>query len=98
MTTIPAPIAVPGDQADRLPSDQFYRLSVEQYHEMVRQGILGSDDRVDLLEGWLVRKMSKNPPHRMATKLLTRALEAVVPSGWYVDSQEPFTTDTSEPE
>jgi Uma2 family endonuclease len=100
MTTATAPIAVPpADQGDPpLPSDQLYRLSVEQYHEMIQKGILSTDDRVELLEGWLIRKMSKNPPHRIATKLLTRALEAVVPAGWYVDAQEPITTDTSEPE
>jgi Uma2 family endonuclease len=98
MTIAVAPITMWADQGEPPPSDQLYRLSVEQYHEMVRQGILTNDDRVELLEGWLVRKMSKNPPHRIATKLLTRALEKIVPSGWYVDAQEPITTDTSEPE
>lgn len=98
MTTATAPIVVPADAGEALPSEQLYRLSVEQYHEMIRQGILTGDDQVELLEGWLAQKMSKNPPHRIATKLLTRALEAIVPNGWYVDSQEPITTDTSEPE
>jgi Uma2 family endonuclease len=71
---------------------------VDEYHEMIRAGILKSGDPVELLEGWLILKMSKNPPHRLATYLARKAIEAAVPSGWYVDSQEPITTADSEPE
>jgi len=65
---------------------------------MIRAGILTPDDPVEMLAGWLVYKMPKNPPHRIATKLALQALEAVVPAGCYVDSQEPITLDDSEPE
>jgi Uma2 family endonuclease len=74
------------------------RLSVEQYHQMLRSGILHTEDRVELLEGWLVDKMTKHPPHRVATRLTRGVLEKLVPAGWYVDSQEPVTTIDSEPE
>jgi Uma2 family endonuclease len=98
MTTTAVPITMSPEQSEPPPGEQLYRLSVEQYHDMIRQGILGSDDRVELLEGWLVRKMSKNPPHRATTHLTAEALRRIVPAGWYVDTQEPITTDTSEPE
>jgi Uma2 family endonuclease len=65
---------------------------------MIDKGILGPDDRVELLEGIVVQKMSKNPPHRIATLRTRRALERVVPAGWYVDEQEPITLADSEPE
>ncbi len=78
--------------------DAVFRLSVDQYHEMMRVGILTEDDRIELLEGILVPKMSKNPPHRVATLLVRSALERWVPAGWYVDAQEPVTTSDSEPE
>jgi Uma2 family endonuclease len=81
-----------------VPTDPIFRLSVGQYHEMIRSGILTVDDRVELLEGWLVPKMSKNPPHSVATELVAAALRSVVPPGWYVRTQEPLTTKTSEPE
>jgi Uma2 family endonuclease len=74
------------------------RLSVEQYHQMLHGGILQTDDRVELLEGLLVDKMTKHPPHSAATRLTRAALEKLVPAGWYVDSQEPVTTADSEPE
>jgi hypothetical protein len=46
-----------------VPTMPIMRLSVEQYHRMMEAGILWSGDPVELLEGWLVIKMSKNPRH-----------------------------------
>ncbi len=71
---------------------------MEQYHAMIQSGFLKSDDPVELLEGVLVRKMPKNPPHRVVTRLTRTRLEFLISSGWYVDSQEPITTTDSEPE
>jgi Uma2 family endonuclease len=81
-----------------VPTEPVWRLSVEQYHQMIRLGILSDDDPVELLDGWLVYKMPKNPPHRATTKLTRNALEAVITEGWYVDTQEPITLADSEPE
>src|SRR6266404_3463044 len=87
-----------GDQSIAVPTDVVWRFSVDQYHTMIRMGILTEDDPVELLEGWLIVKMSKSPKHRVATRLIRQALEHSVPPGWYVDSQEPLTTADSEPE
>src|SRR5438105_9467158 len=81
-----------------VPTEPIFRLSVDQYHAMIHAGILTDDDPVELLEGWLVAKMPKNPPHRAVTRLIRQVLERLVPAEWYVDSQEPITTDDSEPE
>lgn len=81
-----------------VPTEPVWRFSVEQYHQMIHLGILTEDDPVELLEGWIVRKMPKNPLHRATTKLTRSALEQIVPDGWYVDAQEPITLDDSEPE
>jgi Uma2 family endonuclease len=83
--------------ADR-PDDFIWRLSVSQYHEMIHSGILTADDRVELLEGWLIAKRPKNPPHRISTRLTHQSLSSIIPPGWYVDSQEPITLEDSEPE
>ncbi len=80
------------------PDDRIYRLTVEQYHEMIRNGTIRSGSAVELLEGVLFRIMGRNPRHRASTYRTTKALERVVPPGWYVDRQEPMTTDESEPE
>jgi Uma2 family endonuclease len=81
-----------------VPTEPIWRLTVNQYHAMIRAGILTAEHSVELLRGWLVPKMPKNPLHRAATRLLQRALEGLVPIGWYVDTQEPITTADSEPE
>ena len=73
-------------------------LSVDKYHELIRAGILPEDNSMELLEGTLVQKMPKKPPHSLATLLLREALQKVVPEGWYVDSQEPVTLSDGEPE
>lgn len=81
-----------------VPTEPIWRLTVEQYHEMIRAGILTDDDPVELLEGWLVIKMPKNPPHRIASQLTRESLTRFIPAGWHVQAQDPITTDTSEPE
>lgn len=95
-------MAVDQQRATRIslgvPDSPIWRLSIAQYHQMVQSGILTDDDPVELLEGWLVTKMPKNPPHRLTTQLLREALAQLVPAGWYVDAQEPITTSDSEPE
>ena len=88
----------PVESVAAIPNDLIWRLSIEQYHAIIQAGILTDDDSVELLEGWLVFKMPKNPPHRVTTRLVRTALENILPRGWYVDSQEPITLSNSEPE
>lgn len=81
-----------------VPPEPVLPLTVEQYHEMARAGILIDGDPIELLEGWLAKKMTKHPPHRVATRKTRIRLESVVPAGWSVDTQEAITTSDSEPE
>jgi Uma2 family endonuclease len=90
--------SVLNEQSVAVPTDVIWRLSVDQYHAMIQADILTEDDPVELLEGWLVTKMSKNPKHRVVTQLVREAIAQLLPSGWYVDAQEPVTTKDSEPE
>jgi hypothetical protein len=84
--------------APGIPCDYIWRLTLDQYHEMIRNGILKDDDPVELLEGWLVTKMPKNPPHRLANRRLRDSVERRVPKGWHVNIHEPVALETSEPE
>ncbi|MFN8489728.1 MAG: Uma2 family endonuclease [Caldilineaceae bacterium] len=98
MVTLTLPNLPTIEPSTTVPTEPIGRLSVEHYHAMVQAGILTDDDPIELLEGWLVVKMTKNPPHRVITGLIRQALERILPNGWYVDSQEPITTNDSEPE
>jgi hypothetical protein len=72
-------------------NDYRYKITVEQYDKMADAGVFGPDAPVELLEGLLVRKMTKNPPHVIASELLDRILHRVVPvSGWFVSMANPM--------
>ena len=76
----------------------LWRFAVQQYHDMIAKGVLSNEDNVELLEGWLVAKMSKNPPHSVANALTRAYFENLGLSSCYVRSQEPITLTDSEPE
>lgn len=86
-------------QSTRVPEDlALWRVSVEQYHAMIESGALDEDAQIELLEGWLVEKMSKSPAHTLSTNLVLNYLREIVPSDWMIRSQEPITLSDSEPE
>ena len=62
-------------------NEPIFRLTVDQYHELIRAGKLGEDDPVELLEGILVFKMPKNTPRATATKLAQREVGRRLPEG-----------------
>jgi Uma2 family endonuclease len=78
--------------------EQLFRLSVEQYEGMIDAGVLTSGDAVELLDGVLVRKMPKNPPHTTAVLLAVEALRNVIPSGFCVRLEAAIRLETSQPE
>ena len=63
MPVTPQPMPTVTLSNPAVPDVPIYRLKVAQYEAMTAAGILTEDDRVELLEGWLVEKISKNPPH-----------------------------------
>jgi Uma2 family endonuclease len=73
-------------------------FSVAEYEEMTRVGILTEDDAVELLEGWIVPKMPKYPPHDNAIDLINYLLTRILPLGWFVRIQNSITTTDSVPE
>lgn len=93
-----SPTSVPAAGRAAVPPEPVVPLTVEQYHDMARAGILLDGDPIELLEGWLVKKKTKHPSHSASTAKTRRHLERIIPDGWSVDSQEPITTDDSEPE
>jgi Uma2 family endonuclease len=67
-----------------------FRLSLAQYERMVDAGILGSRDRVHLINGILVAKMTENDRHATADDLCGAKLNGVLPPGWYVRAGKPI--------
>ncbi len=74
------------------------QFSVAEYDQMVEAGILTPDDRVELLEGWIVNKMPQNPPHASSVSRVRRRVDRVLPETWTMRIQAPITLSNSEPE
>jgi Uma2 family endonuclease len=47
------------------------------------------DPRVELIDGYLVRKMTKKPKHTTITEWLRDRLAETLPPGWHVRKEEP---------
>ena len=78
--------------APTTPSDVFaelYRFTVAQFDRMVQDGTIGKHERVELIEGLVVTKMGKNPPHVFAGKLGLKRLERLVSPGWHIGKEDP---------
>jgi Uma2 family endonuclease len=80
------------------PYAAFYQLSVDKYHQMIDAGILEEGEKVELLEGYLVPKMTIHPPHATALQRVRKRIEARVPAGWDTRIGQPITLLDSEPE
>lgn len=94
MTTITYPAGVVAP----LPPLPPKRWTVAEYHELIRNGTFKSGDPYELLEGWIVTKMSRNTPHDVTLVLVTEGIRSVLPSGWHTRVQSAITTTDSEPE
>lgn len=93
---IAAPVSAPPEPV--ITEFPIHRLTVEQYHAMIDAGIIKPEDRLELLEGWLVEKMGKNPPHAYIREQIEDWFKASVGAGWLVRSQEPLSLPDGEPE
>jgi Uma2 family endonuclease len=67
-----------------------YRLSVDQYEALVESGIFAERDKLQLINGILMSKVTQGNDHIVADDLCRDALNAVGPSGWFVRSAKPI--------
>jgi Uma2 family endonuclease len=74
------------------------KFTVSEYHRLIQTGVLSEDDPVELLEGWIVPKMPRNPPHDGTIGLVQEVLRAQLPAGWCIRIQSAITLSDSEPE
>jgi Uma2 family endonuclease len=89
----------PSSDRSWIPSS-LYRLTLEQYEAMVATGIFTGRDKVQLINGYLVAKMTQNTPHATADDLCGDRLNRMIPRGWYVRVAKPIRlpSESSEPE
>jgi hypothetical protein len=64
---------------------------------MIEAGVLREGEPVELIDGWIVAKMIRNPPHDLALGLAEDELASRLPPGWFRRDQSAVTTTESEP-
>lgn len=80
----------------------FYRgptrwpISIEAYHGLGEMGLI--PERTELLFGQVYPKIPKSPLHRLLVLRLLRLLQACLPAGYFIQSEQPLTFTDSEPE
>jgi Uma2 family endonuclease len=84
MSVIPLGLALPAGHS----CPELYRLTVDQYEQMGRAGILSENDRVELVEGLLYRKPMKKGAHSIASRESAAALSRLVSSKAYFVTRE----------
>lgn len=75
-----------------------FRLTVPRYEKMIEVGILDENDRVELIRGEIVTKMSIGPPHAACLKRLNLILTPATAARAIVGIQDPVRLTDSEPE
>jgi len=97
--TLPGTSTTPAIDASADLVASLHRWTVRQFDQMIADGLIAEDDPVELIEGLLVKKMSRNPPHIVAAKKGLRALSLIIRGGWHVAKEDPIVaSDLSKPE
>jgi Uma2 family endonuclease len=81
-----------------IPPGPIRKFTVDEYHQLIRIGVLTEDDPVELLEGWIIQKMPRNPPHDGTLAVTNKRLGNRLPAGWHPRVQMAVTLPDSEPE
>lgn len=96
-TTTPTTSAPP--KRHYMAQSSFRKFTLAEYHKMIETGVLIDGEPYELLEGYLVHKMSRGTPHDSAIQALNKRLVRLTPSGWDLRGQSAVTlANNSEPE
>lgn len=75
------------------------RFSVAEYHQMIENGILTGEDRVELLNGEIIEMSALSPGHAAGVKRISKLFNRRVADDAIVSVQDPIQlNDLSEPQ
>jgi hypothetical protein len=72
---------------DRPPALPLRRFTVDEYHRLGESGILSPEDRVELLEGWIVKRVTPNSRHGATIEKARESISDRLPRGWRIRTQ-----------
>lgn len=91
----PVPAAAP---PDFVPVSSVLHFTVDEYHDLIKRGFFARNERFELLDGLIIKKMPRDPAHDACLAQARRLLDRLLPSGWHLRVQSAVTTAESEPE
>ncbi len=75
-----------------------HRFTIDDYHRMIDTAILTENDRVELIRGEILNKMSIGDPHCACVKRLNKRFGQILQDMVVMGVQDPIQLDDSEPE
>lgn len=98
MSTMTPTMPPPGTPAWVPP--RIHRLTIDEYERMVDSGAIAARNGIHLINGYLVDKMTHNPPHAVADERCGRELLRIMPPGFHLRTSKPvrLPIQASEPE
>ncbi len=93
----PQPCVIPPDAPRYLGMLEIWPLTLAQYQQMIRTAIIGEDDPVEMMAGYLIAKdrgrgpgMGAGPQHSLSVSRLLRRIIQAVPPPWVHRCQDPI--------
>jgi Uma2 family endonuclease len=71
------------------PPPPLHRITVDEYERIIRSGALEDPNRVELIDGYMVDEMAKNPEHGFSATATHQAIAGRLPTGWLARKEEP---------
>lgn len=83
----------------RVPDAELKRWKRAEYERLIEKGMLGPDDRVELIDGLMLIAEPQSSEHFTAVRLVPLALARAFGEGWDIRTEGPIALDEdSEPE
>ena len=76
--------------------DRIHAVTVQEYRRMSELNLIS--EKTELIEGFIIEKMSKSPLHRFVVERFYRFFAQRLPAGLHVSQEQPLTFAASEPE
>lgn len=84
--------------APALPAYPVRRFTIDEYHQLIQMGLFNSDERYELIHGWIIPKWPPHPTRASAVRRLDRWFQQRTKGIACVGVRLPITTGDSEPE
>lgn len=81
------PVAERGMESPPALGAPLVRFTSERYEELTEQGFFGPQDKIELIDGYLVEKMPQNDPHMVVVDLLSEIFLRALPEEWTIRCQ-----------